>query len=1748
VEVSADGRTVTFVPAAGLRYGRRYELRLAGLLDQDGLPLSGRSVVPFSTNLPRLVAHFAMDARDVITLPLDATRRLLAVAEGDAHDPDFVGGIQILNVTDLSNGENPFVWRESTAAVDRALHFTTGSAIAGVSGPFLMSVEGPGGPDRFGVWRLFAVTANATLAPVATRLVNQSAESLRRLSGVDSPLAPPSPYELSVLSQFVPMAGGVPEDVVSLGTQVAYVANAPHLGLQAINLQIFDPTFLAGPQIDGTLRVTNDPDQSFPIRAADVLNSPAFVVAGLQAGSAGTAGNQLWLVDPRLATTANEPLLLDEYDLGASTPRAVTALDDWLVRFVSADGFSSSDAPRDLAVAACQGDGLCVVPINANGAFDPTQLPGGVGHLRTPGKNPRGTVGAADRRLLYVADGDAGLAIVDFASPGGSIDEDGPDSDGDGLGSGDGIDDRVLGTVPLPDPWSPNAPAQPEPVEGPTPDGTLARARQVAAYRMPAPDNRPFTAVAAGASGLYLFADPRPCEVDKQRFNDRDCKYRGSVIGCENQTLGEVVGLIGTPFTLHYESDRVPGRQAFTVDLGDPLTPDISELAVKVYVADREFTGEFSPAAGSVGFTWDGRDAAGNVLLGAQPATVEVEERYGLNGDGGLWGTRVWHGTVGTWDTRAQGLGGWSVSVHHFYDPRDQVLHLGSGERRSGKYLGRVSEQNGEFLIPSEDGGAVYVFDLTGRHLRTVNALTNTTAYTFAYDAQGWLTTVTDANGNTTTIEHDAAGPTAIAGPAFGGAPFANRTTLTTNPAGFIASVSNPAGTAAFTYTTGAPSPFITPGAPAQPEPVEGPTPDQQAEGLLLSMTDPNGGESTYAYDAQGRLRTDTDAADATTTLTRTDAVPAAGVEQDYTVALTSAGGRTTTHRLQYFENGDEHRTITAPDGLVTEAHIGADLSQTVTFPEGSAVVAETIGEFLDVLHTLPGTLGTVETTHEVTLGDAQNPLSVTKVTDTLNVNNRIGKSVFQGNTVTATSPAGRQQVTTIDPQGRPTNVQLPGVPAVGVSYDGSGRPSSLTQGGRTMSTTYDGAYVQTVTDPLNRTVTYTRDSAGRVTTQTLPDGRVIGFGYDNNGNVTSITPPGRPAHGFDYTPVDLESAYAPPPNSEQPNTLTTYSYNADRELTSITRPDGQVINLTYDSAGRVKTVGPITYTYDALGHPTGVSSPGGSLTITNQGPLPTAVTSSTGTVSGTVSYGYDAQFNVTSLSVNGQAIGFGYDLDGLLTQAGDVTLSREQSSGILTGTTLGAVTDTYTRNTFAEPLAYTASHGTTTLYGVNYTRDNAGRITQKTETIAPSTGSGQATTTTEKYTYDPAGRLTDVRDANDALLAHYEYDANGNRIAGTVTRQCATVDATHDAQDRLLTFDCGLSTATYAYTANGDLQTKTDTSGTTTYTYDVFGNLRSVSLPDGRAIEYVIDAANRRAGKKINGALVQGFLYQDQLRPIAELDGAGTVVARFVYGSKSNVPDYLVKDGTTYRIISDHLGSPRLVVHVATGDVVQRMDYDEFGNVLTDTNPGFQPFGFAGGLYDADTGLVRFGARDYDAETGRWTAKDPIDFEGGDENLYAYTLSDPVNFLDPDGLNSVAEALRTGAELTTVVTLPAWVSPVGLVIASGAVGVLLGDYVNDNYIIANPFDYWLGPPGGLICLSEARPSGKGKINVKEHPTKKRAKDAARAEGKGPPVQHPSPKRGGPHFHPADEQGRKIPGSTHHEYPRRGFPRKTFGK
>jgi RHS repeat-associated protein len=248
---------------------------------------------------------------------------------------------------------------------------------------------------------------------------------------------------------------------------------------------------------------------------------------------------------------------------------------------------------------------------------------------------------------------------------------------------------------------------------------------------------------------------------------------------------------------------------------------------------------------------------------------------------------------------------------------------------------------------------------------------------------------------------------------------------------------------------------------------------------------------------------------------------------------------------------------------------------------------------------------------------------------------------------------------------------------------------------------------------------------------------------------------------------------------------------------------------------------------------------------------------------------------------------------------------------------------------------------------------------------------------------------------------------------------------------------------------------------------------LQSVTLPSGHVVSYVYDGSNRRVGKKIDGVLQQGFLYRDAIKPVVELDGAGNVVSRFVYGTNPITPDYVIKGGNTYKIFADQIGSPRVVVDVSSGSVVERIDYDERGNTLQDTNAGFIPFGFAGGIVDRDTGLLRFGARDYDPSVGRWTEKDSIGFDGG-TNFYVYAGSDGINRIDPTGhyvQALVGAAVAAGADLGWQLyrnggnlSCVSWgeVAGAGLV---GAVIGLVGPAALDAFEVGGEVEPWLAKP-----------------------------------------------------------------------------------
>lgn len=972
---------------------------------------------------------------------------------------------------------------------------------------------------------------------------------------------------------------------------------------------------------------------------------------------------------------------------------------------------------------------------------------------------------------------------------------------------------------------------------------------------------------------------------------DRSCTVGGSIVDVQNQALGERLRISGTPFALHYRSDRNPRRPSSNV-------PDT--------------------------------------------------------------------------------LAGWSLDVHHGYDPAGTIVYSGDGRRRIVAMS--ANKPAGEIRIPAEDGSVVDIFDVKGRHLRTINALTGAVQFRFVYDTAGRLVGIEDGFRNVTRIERDAKGaPTGIV------APGGQRTGVATGSDGYLASVTNPAGDATrMRYGK---------------------------DGRLSEVTDPKGQVHRFTYSGQGTLLRDENPAGGYWALARTPS------PNGFKVALSSALGRTATFEIELLATGEERRVNTGPGGAKVRVEKDAKGNDKVTDPDGTVSVSEfrpdprwgALAPFLSnfALSTPGGRTLRVSAERKATLAQPNagrgDPSDLRSLTESVTVNGRTYQRSFDGSKMawTQTSPAGRQVVTQLNAQGQVVGRAAPGTLPVSVAYDSSGRLDMVRRGtgpqSRATTVSYDaGGRVARVVDPLQRTMRFEYDPAGRMIRQIFADGREIRFAYDPNGNLTAVTPPGQAIHRLEYSPADRVRSYLAP-DASPGRTQTTYVYNQDKQLIRVTRPDAKSIELDYDVAGHVGTLtiphGKIRYRHDAVTDAlmTITATDGGDLSYEYDGFLPTRATWR-GTIRGDVARAYDNDLRVTSVSINGaKPIEYRYDPDGLLIQAGALTLERHPRNGAIMATKLGHVTTVHSYDDFGQIRRYVARLKDQEIFALEFERDAARRIVKKIEMV-------EHHARTFLYEYDLAGRLSGST-IDGARTARYEYEMNGNRVAHRGGQD--EVKATYDAQDRMLNY----GGATYRYTANGELASAGSGKDIAAFDYDALGNLRSASLPGGPKLEYVIDGANRRIGKKVDGKLVQGFLYADQLKAVAELDGGNEIVSTFVYATKANVPDYLQKSGATYRIITDHLGSPRLVLDVESGAVAQTMDYDEFGVVRQDTMPGFQPFGFAGGLLDSHTKLTRFVARDYDASTGRWTAKDPTGFAGGDFNLYRYALNDPVNRTDAEGL-----------------------------------------------------------------------------------------------------------------------------------------------
>jgi RHS repeat-associated protein len=395
----------------------------------------------------------------------------------------------------------------------------------------------------------------------------------------------------------------------------------------------------------------------------------------------------------------------------------------------------------------------------------------------------------------------------------------------------------------------------------------------------------------------------------------------------------------------------------------------------------------------------------------------------------------------------------------------------------------------------------------------------------------------------------------------------------------------------------------------------------------------------------------------------------------------------------------------------------------------------------------------------------------------------------------------------------------------------------------------------------------------------------------------------------------------------------------------------------------------------------------------------------------------YDADNRKTSQTDGTGTTSYGYDTVGRLTSRnnpqGNVSYAYD-AAGRKTSQTVGTATTTYSYDNAGRLLSAVAPNGTTqnhaydtvtgdllqlwhknsgggTIVQYAYSYDDLGRKVGEVQWGGAFAGSMVA------YDYDDAGQLIEeTHTGANFFTATYTYDNAGNRLTKTVGG--VTEAYSYDAANKLLSVT-GANAKTYSYDAAGNVTSVTSSAGTTNLTWDGAGRLTGAT--NGTlSNSFSYNGLGQRTGKTDSHGTFSSVLADDAIDSEVLSDGQATY--QYAIGLVSEV-----RGGTSKVIHADSLGTTRTLTD-ASQVVTDKLETDAFGNVVTTAGNGVlgaRPFGFAGQhgyQTDTDTGLMRLGHRYYDASTGRFISRDPI---RAGYNWYAYCENDPVNAVDPEGL-----------------------------------------------------------------------------------------------------------------------------------------------
>jgi RHS repeat-associated protein len=499
-------------------------------------------------------------------------------------------------------------------------------------------------------------------------------------------------------------------------------------------------------------------------------------------------------------------------------------------------------------------------------------------------------------------------------------------------------------------------------------------------------------------------------------------------------------------------------------------------------------------------------------------------------------------------------------------------------------------------------------------------------------------------------------------------------------------------------------------------------------------------------------------------------------------------------------------------------------------------------------------------------------------------------------------------------------------------------------------------------------------------------------YSYTNNGLLASLKDAKNNLTSYQYDGHDrkIKALY---PNPTTVNTSSTtdfeqYGFDANANLTSLRKRNGQSITLAYDKLNRLTSrVYPtasdnVSYGYDLLGRR--LSSTGAS-------------------AADNVAYAYDNAGRLTSTSANGKTISYQVDAAGnrvrtswpeatpfYVTTSYDA-LNRPSAIKELGVTSLAS----YAYDDLSRRTAVTLGNGTTTSYGYG---------SQAALSSLAHNLTGTAQDTTYGYTRNQAREITSHSWSNDV----YQWAGvvgnvtNGTRsyTANGLNQYTAAAGATitHDANANLT----GDGTWTYGYDLNNRLKTAAKAGTSATLAYDSAGRLR----------QSVITA----------GSTATSNLLYDGVDLIAEYNAANVLQRRYVHGPGVDEPLVVYEGATTTAkswLYADHLGSIVGTAN-ATGTSTAIYSYGPYGEPNTATG---QRFRYTGQQLISGLGLYYYKARFYSPTLGRFLQTDPIGY-ADDLNLYAYVGGNPMNATDPSGLAAnwaKGAVLASGGVLSTI-------------------------------------------------------------------------------------------------------------------------------